>query len=239
MLVATKAIVFSAIKYSEADLIVSCFTEAAGIKSYLLRGILKSKKGKLRTSYFQPLTQLEIVAEHKNKGTLEYIKEAKVFNPYRSLHTSIVKSGLLMFLSEMLKNCIREEEPNDRLYKFLEQSFSWLDQNEEVANFHILFLLDLSMYLGFYPDASNIEDEYFNILEGSFQPTDTSNYCLSGSRIEIFKRFFKVDFQTMASIKISKVERNEVLELILSYYNIHVQGYKKPKSLAILHQLFS
>ena len=73
MVVATKAIVFSAIKYSEADLIVSCFTETSGMKSYLLRNILKSKKGKLKASFFQPLTQLEIIADHKNKGTLEYL----------------------------------------------------------------------------------------------------------------------------------------------------------------------
>lgn len=239
MVVATKAIVFSAIKYSEADLIVSCYTHVAGIKSYLLRGVLKSKKGKLKAAYFQPLTQLELIAEHKNKGTLEYIKEAKVFDPYKTLHTSIVKSGLVMFLSEMLKNCIREEEPNERLYAFLENSFNWLDQNEEVANFHIFFLLQLSMYLGFYPDASNIDDTYFNIMEGSFQPTDTSNYCLEGEQIENLKHFFTVNLKTLNSIKLSKTERQNVLELILSYYSFHVQGYHKPKSLAVLNQLFS
>lgn len=239
MIVATKAIVFSAIKYSEADLIVSCYTQVAGIKSYLLRGVLKSKKGKLKASYFQPLTQLELIAEHKNKGTLEYIKEAKVFDPYKTLHTTIVKSGLVMFLSEMLKNIIREEEPNNQLYLFLENSFNWLDHNEEVANFHIFFLLQLSLYLGFYPDATNIGDKYFNIMEGSFQPTKENNYCLEGSQIENFKYFFEIDFDTLQKIKLSKTERQNVLELILSYYSFHVQGYQKPKSLAVLNQLFS
>ena len=238
MIVATKAIVFSAIKYSEADLIVSCYTQVAGIKSYLLRGVLKSKKGKLKASYFQPLTQLDIIAEHKNKGTLEYIKEAKVIDPYQSLHTTIVKTGLVMFLSEMLKNIIREEEPNDDLYIFLENSFNWLDQNEEVANFHIFFLMRLSMYLGFHPDASNIREKYFNIMDGSFQSTDTSNYCLEGIQIENFKHFFKIDLDALSSIKLSKTERKNVLELILTYYSFHVQGYQKPKSLAVLNQLF-
>ena len=50
MLVNTRAIVISALKYGEADLIVKCFTEEAGLKTYLLRSILKSKKGKLRTA---------------------------------------------------------------------------------------------------------------------------------------------------------------------------------------------
>ncbi|SRX52461.1 DNA repair protein RecO [Aequorivita sp. CIP111184] len=239
MVVATKAIVFSAIKYSEADLIVSCFTEVAGIKSYLLRNILKSKKGKLKASYFQPLTQLEIIAEHKNKGTLEYIKEAKVFQPYQTLHTDIIKSGLVMFLSEMLRNCIREEEANTELYGFLENSLLWLDQNDEVANFHIFFLLQLSMYLGFYPDATNIEAKYFNIMEGNFQAVNTNNYCLEGQQIENFKNFFTVDFEFINKIKLSKNERQNLLELVLSYYSFHVQGYQKPKSLAVLNQLFS
>ncbi len=239
MIVATKAIVFSAIKYSEADLIVICYTQVAGVKSYLLRNVLKSKRGKLKTSYFQPLTQLELIAEHKDKGTLEYIREAKVFDPYKTLHTSIIKSGLVMFLSEMLKNCIREEEVNEDLYIFLENSLNWLDQNEEVANFHIVFLLQLSMYLGFYPDASHITDKYFNIVEGSFQSTNTSNYCLEGSQIENFKQFFNINLETLDTIKLSKVERHNLLELILSYYSFHVQGYQKPKSLAVLNQLFS
>ncbi|WP_347373487.1 DNA repair protein RecO [Aequorivita sp. Q41] len=239
MVVATKAIVFSAIKYSEADLIVSCYTEIAGVKSYLLRNILKSRKGKLKASYFLPLTQLELIADHKNKGTLEYIKEAKINNPYQTLHTDIVKSGLVLFLSEMLKNCIREEETNQELYTFLENALHWLDQNDAVANFHIYFLLQLSMYLGFYPDASNIEQKYFNISEGNFQARNTNSYCLEGERIANFKSFFDIKIQAIKDIKLTKKQRHDVLELILNYYSFHMQGYQKPKSLAVLNQLFS
>lgn len=238
MVVATKAIVFSAIKYSEADLIVSCFTEVSGIKSYLLRNILKSKKGKLKASYFQPLTQLELIADHKNKGTLEYIREAKVHIPYQTLHTDIVKSGLVMFLAEMLKNCIREEEANKELFTFLENSFQWLDQNDEVANFHIFFMLQLSMYLGFFPDASNIEESYFNIVDGNFQAVSTGNYCLEGEHIENFKHFFSINLEALNTIKLTKIQRKDLLELMLAYYSFHVQGYQKPKSLAVLNQLF-
>lgn len=239
MVIATKAIVFSTIKYSEADLVVSAYTEAAGIKSYLLRNILKSKKSKLRVSYFQTLTQLELIADHKNKGTLEYIKEAKIFKPYATLHTQVVKTGLVMFLSEILKNCIREEEPNPKLYSFLEDALHWLDQNHEIANFHIYFLLQLSNHLGFYPDVSNIRASYFNIAEGNFQNTNANHYCFEGTYIEEFKQFFGIDIDSINKIKLSKKTRQQILDLLLGYYTLHVQGYQKPKSLAILNQLFS
>ena len=78
--VATKAIVLSSLKYSDSSLIVKCYTQKEGLKAYLIRGILKPKKGGLKVAYFQPLTQLNIVASHNTKGTLNAIKEVQVFN---------------------------------------------------------------------------------------------------------------------------------------------------------------
>ena len=69
----TKAIVLSSIKYGDTSLIVKAFTASSGIKTYLLRGVLASKRGKLKSAYFQPLMQLEIIANHRNKGNLESI----------------------------------------------------------------------------------------------------------------------------------------------------------------------
>ena len=239
MIVATRAIVLSSLKYSEADLIVTCFTEKEGIKSYLLRRILKSRTGKLKTSYFQPLTQLELVAYHKNKGTLESIREAKVLEPYETLHTNVVKSGMVMFLSEMLKNCIKEEERNDDLYEYLENALFWLDRHDDVANFHILFLLKLSSHLGFFPDTSNIEAQSFNLLDGCFQQNATNGYCEKGKVVDDFKRFFGINFDAISLVKLTRKERLNVLDLLLVYYQLHLQGYKKPRSLIVLNQLFN
>jgi DNA repair protein RecO (recombination protein O) len=239
MVVATKAIVLSSLKYAEADLIVSCFTESFGLKSYMLRGILKSRKGKLRVSYFQPLTQLDLVAVHKNRGSLERISEAKVIQPYQSLHTDVVKGTIVLFLSEMLRNCITEEHPDADLYKFLEQSLYWLDTHDTVSNFHILFLLKLTAYLGFYPDASTIDYEYFNLSEGNFQKeSGTLTYENTGV-IASFRQFFGIDFDGLDALKLTKRTRAEVLDLLLKYYKFHLQGYRDPKSVLVLNQLFN
>ena len=220
MLVNTQAIVLSAIKYSEADLIVCCYTEKDGIKSYLLRNILKAKRAKLKPSLFQPLTQLELIATHKNKGTLEFIREAKVKVPYKTLHTDIVKSGMVLFLAEIFKTCIREEEQNPELYHFIQNSLLWLDENESIANFHIFFLLQLSNYLGFYPNASQIDLPYFNVLEGKFQAVKTDQYCVEGHILENFQNFLNIDLESLDSIKLSKISRAAVLELVLNYYEL-------------------
>lgn len=238
MLVNTPAIVLSAIKYSEADLVVCCYTKEDGVKSYLLRSILKAKKGKLKPSFFQPLTQLDMVASHKNKGTLEFIREAKVAVIYKTLHTNIVKSGMVLFLAEILKSCIREEEQNPELYYFIQDSLLWLDENENIANFHILFMLKLSNFLGFYPNVSKIDLPYFNMLDGNFQAQQIEPYGVQGPTLENFKHFLTLNLENLNSIKLSKSSRAELLELVLSFYMLHVQGFRKPKSLSVLHQLF-
>lgn len=238
MQVSTRAFVFSSVKYAEADLIVTCFTEDYGLKSYLIRGVLKSKRGKLRTSMFQPLTLLTLEAYHKNKGTLERISEARVQNPYLTLQSQIIKSSLVLFLSEILKNTIKEEEANSKLFQFLEKSLLWLDTQEEVANFHLLFLLKLTHFLGFYPDFAEKQFTYFNLQEGNFQQIKMGQYCEEGAAIEVLKELHSITFETLKLVKISKSIRLKTLEILLKYYQLHQQGYREPKSLAVLTQLF-
>ncbi|WP_339610914.1 DNA repair protein RecO [uncultured Planktosalinus sp.] len=240
MLVNTKALVISTVKYAEADLIVKCFTKSSGIKSYMLKGVLKSKKGKLRASYFQPLSLLEITAFHKNKGSLEYLKEVKVDYPFKSLHNNVVKSSLVLFLSEVLKQSIIEEEPNESLYSFLEEAFKWLDENESYANFHILFLLKLTEFLGFSPDASTINKPIFNPVEGVFQHDISNIYCVEITpENKGITHLFGIKFDEIKTLKLTKKQRQNTLDILLLYFELHIQGFKKPKSLAVLHQIFN
>lgn len=238
MVITTKAIVISSIKYGDADLIVRCYTESSGLKSYLLRNILKSKKGKLKASFFQPLTLLELEAIHKDKGTLERIKEAKLIYPYQTLHTNVIKSSMVIFIAEILTNSINEEAEDKALFQFLENAFIWLDTHNEIANFHILFLLKLSVYLGFYPDTSTTGHDYFNLMEGNFQSFEAGKYCENGLHVEVLKQFFGIEFEAIHRIKPTKKIRLEILNLLLIYYQLHLQSFKKPKSLLVLNQIF-
>lgn len=238
MLVSTNAIVISSLKYAEADLIVKCYTQKSGLKTYILRGVLRSRKGKFKPSLFQPLTQLELVAKHKDKGTLEYLQDAKILHHYSSLHTNVVKSTLVLFLSEVLKNSIREEEQNEELYEYLETTFIWLDTHNNFANFHLLFLLKLTRYLGFFPDDVQGDRDYFNMLDGVFQDVSTNPYCIEGPNLMLLKQLIPVNFSDLEEVKLNKAARNHFLEMLLLYYQLHIESFKKPKSLAVLQEIF-
>jgi len=237
--VTTKAIVLSSLKYSDTSLIVKCFTLQEGVKSYMLKGVLKAKRGKLKAAHFQPLTQLLIAANHSNKSSLHSIKEVQVIHPYETIHTSVVKQSIILFLSEILSKIIQEEEENTPLYQYLETSLVWIDTHDEVANFHLLFLLNLSKYLGFYPDTSESDKKAFSLLEGSFTDLVYEKGNLTGKEINLFKSLLGINFDAINSISYSKNDRQTILRIIIKYYELHLEGFRKPKSLDVLETVFS
>lgn len=239
MQVTTKAIVLSALKYGDTSLIVKAFTQSSGVKSYLLKGVLTAKKGKLKSGYFQPLTQLEIVAVHKNKNTLERLVEVKPIYHYISLQTEIVKSAMSMFLAEMLSHSLYEDEENEALFEFIEVALQWLDTHSEIANFHLFFLLTLTQYLGIQPDTSGMHKMYFDLTEGAFTDSVSLNPMLMGEKLEGLKMLLGTNFDKVATVKLSKVNRQGLLQSIILYFELHLPGFKKPKSLAVLNEVFS
>ncbi|MBE7629219.1 DNA repair protein RecO [Tenacibaculum piscium] len=241
-LITTKAIVLSAIKYGDTSLIVSCFTLEEGITSYMIRGVLTSRKGALKKAYFQPLTQLQIVANHRQKNSknaLNSIKEAQVIYAYQDIYTSIVKQSIVLFLSEILSKVIREEQKNDVLYQYLETALIWLDTHDKIANFHLVFLLNLSKFLGFYPDVSQSNKPAFNLEEGRFTEAQYEKLILTGSELMLFKKLLGINFDAINTLSYDKKERKSILGIIIRYFELHVAGFKEPKSLVILETVFS
>jgi DNA repair protein RecO (recombination protein O) len=238
-LVTTKAIVIHALKYSDTSLIVKLYTASDGLRSYMIKGILASKKGKLKPAYFQPLTLLNITANHNTKGRLCSIKEAHILHPNTTIYKNIVKQSIVLFLSEILSNAIKEEEANPPLYQYLEMATYWLDHHDNIANFHLLFLLNLTKFLGFYPDTTQSEKNGFNLTEGGFTDAFQGNDIISGEKLTQFKKLLGIDFDEIESVLFRKSERQLILKIIIRYFELHLGGFKKPKSLNVLEAVFS
>ena len=238
MTVKIEAIVLSAIKYGDSDLIVKCYT-SQGLKTYLLKRILTAKKGrKLKPSFFQPLMQLELVAKHNDKGQLNYVKEAHIAKAHHSIHTDIVKQTMAIFISEILVQSLYEEEANLSLFRFLEAAINWLDEHSEVANFHLVFLMRLTQHLGFYPDQTNRDLEFFNLSEGVFSKSKTSKESINGQKLAIFSRLLGTKFDDLKALRFTSHERYEALEILIQYFELHLPLFRKPKSLTILKTVF-
>lgn len=236
MQIKSQAIVLSALRYQEKSLIVKCFTQHFGLKTYFVRNAFSAKNKVLNNAYFQPLNQLQLDATHKNKGSLEYINDLKLIYPYQSISVEFYKSAVSIFLAEVLSYTIKEEQPNDKLFLFLTTSLKWFDEHEFSVDFHLWFLLQYTKFLGFYPDDSSKDLLYFNPNEGSFTMHFTPN-CFTEDDTELFKKLFEISLNE-SKIKLTNKERKQLLKHLLCYYELHVIGFKPVKSVDVLADLF-
>ena len=170
MLHSTKGIVFHSLKYSETSVIVKIYTEIFGIQSYLLKGI-RNSKSKIKPGLFQSMTLLDLVVYHKEKQSLQSVKEVHLAHPFKTIPFDIRKSSVTLFINELVYKSIREEESNPGLFEFLWNTCLELDETEESVNcFHLHFAMQLMHHLGIFPQNNHSgQCQVFNMREGLFQ----------------------------------------------------------------------
>jgi DNA repair protein RecO (recombination protein O) len=149
MLVATKAIFFHQINYSETSVIAKVYTRNFGLKSFIIKGA-KGKKSGLKINILQPLNILNIVATIKEKASLHHLKELSLSEPINYTERNFIKDSLKIFLSEVFLKSIKEEESNPVLFDFLEKVILNLSKKQSgLGIFHLVVLIQLSTYLGY------------------------------------------------------------------------------------------
>ena len=239
MLISSPAIILSKVRYQDNDLIVKCLTRDLGVVSYMIKNISMSKKSKNKFAFFQLLNILDLETNYNSNRSIQYIKDLKVKYNFTSLHTNIYKSSVVMFLSEILSNIIHVETKDMELFDFIEKSLIWYDKSEDSSTFYLIFLMKITHYLGFYPDCTNMNYNYFNLEEGLFESSKNSQYVIEGSSLVLFKTILGIKFDSNKLPFIDKTNKKDILKNILIYFKLHVDGFKDLKSLKVLNQIFA
>ena len=239
MIVSTSAIILSKVRYQDNDLIVKCLTRDLGVISYMVKNISTSKNSKNKFAFFQLLNILDLESNYNPNRSIQYIKDLKIRYNFTSLHTNIYKSSVVMFLSEILSNIIHNESKDLELFDFIEESFIWYDKSEDSSSFYLIFLMKITHYLGFYPDCTNMSYNYFNLEEGLFETSKNSKYAIQGDSLVLFKTILGIKFDSNNLPFIDKINKKDILKNILIYFKLHVDGFKDPKSLKVLNQIFA
>ena len=240
MLTKTQAIVLHSLKYGETRIIVDMFTRSHGRLSFIV-SIPKSAKSKIKKQLFQPLTVLEIETDVRPKAQLQKLKDVRLASPFVSIPFEPDKLSISLFVAEFLYYALRSEQQNASLFDYVINSIQWLDgQAGNFANFHLVFLMRLSRFLGFYP---NLEDyapgDYFDLRESVFCITPpTHRDFLRPDEAEKIQLMMRMDFPTMHLFRMSHQERNRLLEVALIYYRLHLTDFPELKSVSVLQELY-
>ena len=233
----TEAIVLHTRKFRDTSLICTMYTRIYGRQSYLIKGY-RSSKGRKRHSYFQPMSIIEVVFYYKETRDLQMVSESSSRYFYQDLQTNPIKITLGMVIMEVFYHSVHEEERNDPLFAFLQRTLVALDTHDEhLIHYFIYFLVHLTRHLGFFPrnEVRRPNDAvYFNLTEGILQNAPgarTSDYLVG--------QFCEAKMDDCHQIEFGNREKSELINSLMQYYQLHVEGFKKPESLTVLAEVFS
>lgn len=236
MLIKTRCIVLRTVKYGDNKLIIDLLTEDEGRASVVWK-VTTSAKARIRRQFFQPLTILEVDYERTPRQALAQLKDARLAHLYTSLPFDGTKLSIAFFLAEFLSHATRNQHADATLYNFIEQNLLWLDvSNRGIANFHIMFTLRLSLFLGFHPDLESYsEGSCFDLREGRFTHSigfhnDVLNPMESAKMITLMR----MNTSNLHLFRMTHLERNAAIESIITFYQLHIPDFGELKSLEVL-----
>lgn len=228
MLQKTRAVVLDITPYAEASVIVKAYTETLGLQSFLVNGVRK-QKARFANNLFQPLTLIEVVAYFKKQGALHRVSEVSAAPPLVHIPYDTVKTTVALFLAEVLYRSVREEEPNAGLFGFIHHAVQILDLHPDTTNrFHLVFCLQLSRYLGFYPGGRyDAKCPYFDLKEGVFRESRPMHpYFLDHALSRQFDQLLGLSLEDLQDIHLNAAERTAILQSIITYFELHqTQGF--------------
>lgn len=241
MLIKSKAIVLRGIKYGDGSLIVDLLTEQQGRLSFIVR-IPKTGKARIKKQFFMPMTIIEIAFDFRANVKLQHIKDVRIDMPFSTVSFDPKKQSILLFLSEFLIYATFEERLNRPLYSYIENSMLWLDSaDENYASFHLVFLMHLSKFLGFYPNLDDYSDgDFFDMREGLFCSQAPLHHDFIGPyEAAAVNKLIRMNYDTMHLFHMSHEERNRIMDYILRYYRLHIPNMPELQSFGILKELFA
>ncbi len=241
MLFKTSGILLHSVKYSDTSLIVKIFSSDFGLKSYIVNAS-RNKKSKIKASLFQPLALVEIIVSNTEKAKLERISEINIITPYTNIPYNIIKSTITLFLNEILYRAIKEQQNDINLFEFIKNSLLLLDlKQENCSNFHVFFMIQLSRYLGFFPEGSySISSSIFDLQEGRFiNHIPNHPFYLNEMLSNLFYQFITSEYNSIHKLKLDKMQRKALLKALIKFYQLHIASFGEIKSFEILEEIIA
>ena len=204
-------------KYGENSIILHTLSREYGRKGLFI----KSMPRRSATSLFFPLSILEADIFETNKSRLFTARNVASRYSLTGIRNSIGKSAITMFVSEVLYRVIKDGMQDAALYDMCVRNILLLDAMEsDFSNFHLYFLLEFIISLGFSPELHDLEP-------------------FLDERLPLVADFIGKPFSEAMLVPMTGEVRNDIAERLLKYIEYHTESSVKVNSLNVLRELFA
>ena len=237
----SRGIVLRSLRYGDSQVIVDIFTETMGTVSFIVRSSHKGR-GAMASVAWQPLSLVEVTWDARPRLSLQKPRELSLYRPWRSLPFVPDKTAMCLFLGEFLGHALHAEQTNEALFEYIVNALTWFDESDEhYVNFHVVFLLHLTRFLGFMPNVEDwCEGSYFDLEAATFTRARPSHvHYLNPEESALVPKFLRMNIRSMRGVGLSGAMRRRALEITMAFYRLHIPEFPDLQSLSVLSEVFA
>ena len=246
MLERIEGVITDIIKHSDTHNVVTLYTRQRGRMAFLVP-VGKSKSGKMRNASLQLMAVIAADVNIRANKEMHTLRGLTPLTLHHDIYFNPVKSSLLFFITEFCNRLLRQYPADEIMWKYLMHSLDWLDMAPaaRIANFHLAFLIGMASVSGICPPADRWEEnDRFDMLTGEMVADRHTEFIgrrilLSETESKAVPKILRMKYANMHLFRLSREERNRILERILEYYAVHLSLNKEFKSLDVLREMFS
>jgi len=230
----TQGFILKKVDRGEFDRIFTVYTKDFGKLELLAKAVRKIKsklRGGLELFY---LSDIEFIQAKTHKT----LTDAILINDFKALRKDSEKLSIAFEISENLDNLITGQEPDEKIWQLLDETFTKLnDCQSSIVNCQLLyhyFLWNLFSMLGYQPElycCSVCQKEifpesiYFSLEEGGLicgrcQKSAKSGTLVHPNAIKILRIILKGDWQTLKKLKVE----TDDLKQLMRISNVYLSG---------------
>lgn len=211
----TEIIVLNTTKIGESSIVLHTLSREYGRKGFVVN---VSKRTSM--SLFLPLNVLEAEVVENPKTSLWKAQRLTAVYPLAGIRSNLYKNTMTLFMSEVLYRSVKEGANEDGLYDWCVRSILTLDaMQSDFSNYHIRFLLELAVALGFSPSAGDLAP-----FAGEYYP--------------VLTEFVGASFPEAMLLPLTGEKRNAIAEILLRYISHHTESALNVRSLSVLRELY-
>lgn len=236
----TRAVVLRAIKHADKSSVIRVYTERFGLRAYMVR---TGTKGASQRAALLPLSRLELVVPEAGGHDLRTVRDIRIDRPFTRLQQEPVRGVLMLFAQEVFNRTLREESADQGLFGFVERTLEALDTGGDLAHQPLFLLVGLCKHLGFSPEVPVAGETRFDLREGYFFPGEAPHeLCMAPDQAFLFARILACSEGQeggLAPLTSTAETRRRLLDDLLIYYRLHVEGFGELRSLDVLRSVLA
>ena len=238
MLCTDRIIVLGHTRFSDSSIIVRALSQQHGRISLMVYGFGGKSRSKLGA--FHPMALLDVVYSYKPDRDIQKLTEYRPAPNLVSCTADLRKSSILMFMAEVVGKSIREETEDDAQFEFIDTSVQILEQIQTgLQFFHLAFMVKLSRVLGFFPSIDS-SHQFFDLEQGhSTAVRPAHRHFVEADAFRRIASFADCQYNTLCDVKMTKTERDFMLETVIMWYQFRIPTMKDINSYEILHEVFA